>query len=67
MEGGVIANDDVRSQLVGIGVALGAGVGLTFGVILGGGPGIAIGMVFGAAVGAVIGAALSARRPPDDK
>jgi len=62
-----MANNNVRSQMVGIGVALGAGVGLTFGVIFGGGPGIALGIVFGAGIGAAIGAAIAGRRPPDSE
>ena len=51
----------------GIGVSLGAGIGLVLGLIWSGGNGIAIGVSIGAGVGVALGAARDARtsRPPD--
>ena len=51
----------------GIGVSLGAGIGLVLGLIWSGGNGIAIGVSIGAGVGVALGAARDARtsRPPE--
>ena len=49
-------------QYAGVGVALGAGLGLTIGVIAGGGAAIALGLAIGGAVGATIGGAADAIR-----
>ena len=49
------------NQYTGIGVALGAGAGVTIGVLIGGWA-IAIGMCLGAGVGVAIGTAMEARQ-----
>lgn len=43
-------------SLPGLGIALGAGAGLTIGLAIAGGPGIALGAAIGAGVGLVTGA-----------
>lgn len=49
-----------RETLVGVALAIGAGLGMIIGVILGGGAGVAIGLGMGAGIGVVVGAAWDA-------
>ena len=51
---------DNRMVWAGAGLAIGAGIGMTFGLIVAGGIGIALGAAFGAATGLVAGSALDA-------
>jgi hypothetical protein len=53
------------TPIVGFGVAMGAGIGLTVGVVVGGGPGIALGAAVGAGLGVVVGAVWQALAPHD--
>ncbi|GAA1131897.1 hypothetical protein [Arthrobacter flavus] len=46
-----------QNTIVGVAVAIGAGLGTTFGVIMGGGAGIAINTCIGVGIGVIIGAA----------
>lgn len=57
------AKEDRRNTLVGVALAVGAGLGMTVGVIVGGGAGIAIGARLGAGLGVVFGAAWDALHP----
>jgi hypothetical protein len=50
-----------RVQFAGIGLTLGAGVGILVGALVGGGA-VAVGIVVGAGVGLVVGAAIEAQR-----
>jgi hypothetical protein len=59
------AREDRRDTLVGVALAVGAGLGLTVGVLVGGGSGIAIGMGIGAGLGVVFGASWDALHPSD--
>ena len=61
------AKKDRRNTTVGVGLAFGAGLGMTVGVIVGGGAGIAIGMGIGAGLGVVFGAAWDALHPPAER
>ncbi len=52
--------EDRTDTVVGVAVALGAGLGTTVGIIVGGGTGIAVGAGVGAGLGVVLGAAWDA-------
>jgi hypothetical protein len=54
------AKESRRNTLVGVALAIGAGLGGTVGVIVGGGAGIAIGAGIGAGLGVAFGAAWDA-------
>ncbi|MEO7754277.1 MAG: hypothetical protein ABIS35_12775 [Terracoccus sp.] len=54
------AEEDRTDTVVGVAVALGAGLGTTVGIIVGGGTGIAVGAGVGAGLGVVFGAAWDA-------
>ena len=53
-----------RPPGTGVGVALGAGLGMALGVVLGGGPGIALGLAIGAGIGVAAGAVWDALHRP---
>lgn len=53
-------------QWTGIGVSVGASLGMIVGLLTSGGSGIAIGMALGAGVGITVGAALDARTVHED-
>lgn len=56
-----------RMLWAGAGLAIGAGIGMTFGLILAGGIGIALGAAFGAGLGLVAGSALDANLRETDR
>jgi hypothetical protein len=49
-----------QSPMSGVGLPLGAGIGVVVGVLIGGGPAIAVGLSLGACVGVVIDAVVVA-------
>jgi len=55
-------SSQTRDTLPGLGLALGAGVGVAIGVAVAGGPGIAVGLALGASVGLVAGAAIRSQK-----
>ncbi|SFN54460.1 hypothetical protein [Mycetocola miduiensis] len=62
-------NSSLYPALPGLGIALGAGAGLTIGVAIAGAPGIALGAAIGAGIGLVAGAVardLFTKRPAAD-
>jgi hypothetical protein len=46
------------------GIAIGAGLGVTYGIVMGGGSALALGIGIGAGLGVAIGAAWDNKHPP---
>jgi predicted aconitase len=57
-----MATKATRRQWTAVGLAVGAGLGLTVGLLVSGGPAIGLGLALGAGVGIAIGASLDSKK-----